>query len=654
VKKAPFVILFLFLSSGILLGNICDMNIFLGLFIVLFLVTLYSFQEHFFSSPISSKIKSASLLLAILFIGLFRFSLDSKNHSESLLSKKYLKGDVFLGKIDAIKHGKGQFSKTEFSVKKLIRFQDTIQFSEKIVLFVKNPEQDLKRKDVLLVSTIISKIRNKGNIGEFDAEFYFKNKGIENIAFADEGSFFKLGTDEGNLNDNFLDLRDYFSSILSQHLKGDELAIAKALILGDKSSLDGEITSKFSNTGAMHVLAVSGLHVGILVQILTMFFSLFSKFISKKNGIIISLLIIWIYALMTGFSPSVVRSTIMFTMLVGSTLLNRNYSNFNVLAFSAVIILMWNPKFLFDIGFQLSFLAMLGIFMFYKPLSKLIYMKNKILRMAYEGTMVGLAAQTMTVPLSLYYFHQFPNYFMLTNLGLMLFSFLILAFGIALFAFKMIPLLNYFLAFSLSLSIYATLFIINYIDGLPGSVAAGFNPNLSLVILLFVGILLLFYTIKRENLKLLRGNLFVLGILATIIIFNRYQNLESSKIYFFQANKPLFIIKNKSQNLVFYADKLSNPKKAEFDAISFSKVFPGELIYTEISQKKETIVNSKDLKIKVIRVKGGYEIGVNEKKYIYVSSFTNTSEGGVKILASHLSLENSKFQLKKGGINFEI
>ena len=190
---------------------------------------------------------------------------------------------------------------------------------------------------------------------------------------------------------------------------------------------------------------------------LTMFLMLFKKWISKNQIIIIALVIVWIYSLMTGLSASVVRSAVMFTLLVGSGLLNRSYNNFNVLAFSAFLILMWNPHFLYDIGFQLSYLAMFGIFMFYKPLGKLIYFKNKIIRLAYEGTMVGIAAQILTVPLTLYYFHQFPNYFIITNLGLMIFSFLILALGIALFSFNWLAFLAKFFAYILFVSLFVHL-----------------------------------------------------------------------------------------------------------------------------------------------------------------------------------------------------
>ena len=127
--------------------------------------------------------------------------------------------------------------------------------------------------------------------------------------------------------------RIYLSESLSENLKGKELAIAQALILGDKSLLDQEVKNSFTNTGAMHVLAVSGLHIGIIMQILMVVLGYFPKIISRKKALTLVLIVMWIYAFITGMSPSVVRAVFMFSVLVIVQLAGRQYSTMNALFF---------------------------------------------------------------------------------------------------------------------------------------------------------------------------------------------------------------------------------------------------------------------------------------------------------------------------------
>ncbi|MES2587471.1 MAG: ComEC/Rec2 family competence protein [Bacteroidota bacterium] len=591
MKQATFFWLTLSFCIGIIVSNFLSLSP-LILVLTLILSLVFCFFTLKIANPLSkTKFASYTLLLMLFLLGMIRYSVSNPDNYKYSLKNNYLKNDLILGEIQSLTPTQGEYMKTEFSVKKIIRFQDTIPVNSKIVLFMKDDEKKLKEFDVCLLSTDLMEIKNKNNPGEFDSELFWKHREIEFLAFVNEDSYQIIGKSEPSFSHIFTEWRNYFAGILDKHLTGNELGIAKALILGDRSSLDIEITAKFGNTGAMHVLAVSGLHVGILVQILTLFLNLFKKWISKNQIIIIALVIVWIYSLMTGLSASVARSAVMFTLLVGSGLLNRSQNNFNVLAFSAFLILMWNPHFLYDIGFQLSYLAMFGIFMFYKPLGKLIYFKNKIIRLAYEGTMVGIAAQVLTVPLTLYYFHQFPNYFIITNLGLMIFSFLILALGIALFSFNWLAILGKFFAYILFVSLFVMILIIEFIDGLPGAVASGFVLNSVLVLLLFAVIFVFYYALQNEKMKLLKITLVSSTILITSMIYTRFNQLNAEKICFLQSDEPTFIIKHEDKNLVFYANKELNTKKAKFSAKSFATIYPGKSSFFEISTKKETHIS---------------------------------------------------------------
>ncbi|MFN5415483.1 MAG: ComEC/Rec2 family competence protein, partial [Flavobacteriia bacterium] len=623
--------------------------IFILLIFSLLFYYLIAFRKLFHAIK---NLKTSTLLLIWFLMGTITYSEQKSENNNHSIFKNYLSGDYLLGQIISKTPTSGEYSKTEFEVNALLRGKDTIYVQDKVVLFLKDLENNLKEYDVCLINTEISRIVTKNNPGEFDSEFFWKHKGINYIGFANEDSYYKIGSKTPPWHYVFKRMQNYFSSILEKFISGDELGIAKGLILGDRSSLDSEITSKFGNTGAMHILAVSGLHVGILIQILTLFFGLFKKWISKNRAIIIALVIVWIYSLLTGFSASVVRSVVMFTLLIGSNLLQKNYNPFNVLAFSAVLILVWNPHFLFDIGFQLSYLAMFGIYMFYKPLSNVVYFKNKIIRMAFEGTMVGIAATILTLPLTLYYFHTFPNYFVLTNLALMIFSFLILVLGVSLFATSFISFLAKPIAWVLTFSLTVMLWIIDFIDGIPGAVSSGFVLNSVAVILLFGLILTLYYAINNAKLKLLNVTLLFAFIFTSVVVFFRYEKISSQQVCFLQADDPTFIIKLKDKNLVFYADKKANPKKASFMAKSFQKIYPGEIKLFEISQKKSTAVKFKEDSILIKREKGGYAIQVNKEDFFLATNLNNFSNSKRIIYSPWIDDSDGKYSLKNNSVQF--
>ncbi|MCE3295310.1 MAG: ComEC/Rec2-related protein [Crocinitomicaceae bacterium] len=651
MKQVPFLTICVFFCLGIILSEYITFSAVFTAGLLSFLLVVYFAAEKLVLFKTRQEHKTLGLMLICLLSGFAFYNVTRKENSAFSLENNYLKGDLILGQILSKTSSSGAYAKCEFEVNALIRGRDTVVIKDKAVVFLKGADE-LSDFDVCLVQSDLDPIRNKSNPGEFDSEFFWKHKGITYIGFADEASYAKIGQADPPFSHVFTRLRNYFSAILDKHLSGDELGVAKALILGDRSSLDAEITGKFGNTGAMHILAVSGLHVGILIQILTSFFGLFKRWISKNRAILISLAIVWIYSLLTGFSASVVRSVVMFSLLVGSQLLERNYNNYNVLAFSAVVILVWNPHFLFDIGFQLSYLAMLGIFMFYKPLGKLVYFKNKIVRLAYEGTMVGIAAQIMTVPLTLYYFHQFPNYFILTNLGLMVFSFVILVLGVSLFSTAFLTILAKPIAGLLSFSLTVMLLIIHYIDALPGAVSSGFVLNSFAVLVLFALILLLFYALYYQRMRLLQFVLLSSTVFVIAVVHVRYSSIASQQICFFQSNRPVFAVKLDQRSFVFYADKNKNPKQAEFLGKSFQKIYPAELQLIEISGKKETRVAYGKDRIKVRRDKGGYTIRVNDKSYFYMTSLDNFSEIKTKVSASWLEDPGTPYCLKQKAVQF--
>ncbi len=195
-----------------------------------------------------------------------------------------------------------------------------------------------------------------------------------------------------------------------------------AITLGDKSLLNRNIRSKFSTSGSSHILALSGLHAGIVFTLFQLLFRILFSFVRnyrhrQRVTLLLTLPAIWYFALLTGSSPSVIRATMMLTVYSIARLLSRDGISLNILSFTAILMLLIHPHDLFDIGFQLSFLSVLGIIVIYKSIVNIFQqIHNPLIRWSWELFVVSTAAQITTAPLAAYYFHQFSLMYFLSNL----------------------------------------------------------------------------------------------------------------------------------------------------------------------------------------------------------------------------------------------
>ena len=436
-------------------------------------------------------------------------------------------------------------------------------------------EEDIvpRNGDVVGVKCEFEKISNPGNPGEFDVESYWKNKRISFQAFADKESYIFLDKIESSfLGDRVDQVHDFLTKTLEDKFEGEELGIIKAMILGDKSSLDSEVRSLFSDTGAMHVLAVSGLHVGIVMVILMTIMSWFSKWIKRNTAIILVTCMLWGYALITGFSPSVLRSVFMFSILILSQLSGRQNVPLNTLFLSAFVLLLIEPNFLFDPGFQLSYLAMIGIFLLYPKVEALFEFRYKWMDYLWKGIAVGLAAQIFTTPLCLHYFHQFPNYFIVSNLGMMLLSGLLLGVGMAFLVFARFPVIAAIVSTSLLLIVSITIYFLQFIQELPGAVAYGFYFQIWVAICLIILVVLASVAFSKIH-RIVSIILIVFGF--ALIQFSRWEKLNSNQITVFNSSRPFILLKKGGINIGLYnsEDELEKHLKM-YD--NYRKIYPGK------------------------------------------------------------------------------
>lgn len=213
---------------------------------------------------------------------------------------------------------------------------------------------------------------------------------------------------------------------------GQEQVVASALVLGDKDGLDDDLYAAYTGSGTMHVLAVSGLHVGIIYAMIMFVFGPIRKIRGGKVFLaLLSVTMLWSYAFVTGLSPSVLRATMMFSFVTVAGPWGRRANIYNTFAVSAFVLLLYEPNLIFSVSFQLSYAAVLGIVYFYPRIVNAWQPSSWLGRKVWETSCVSVAAQIATFPIALFYFHQFPLYFLFANLLAIPLSFAILVVGIS-------------------------------------------------------------------------------------------------------------------------------------------------------------------------------------------------------------------------------
>jgi len=355
---------------------------------------------------------------------------------------------------------------------------------------------ELSRGDKLWVHARLAPPVNNGNPDEFDYVRYLIRKGGSATAYVPAGRWRVIGHETSRTLRQIAS--DYREGVVGLYrrlgFQGDNLAVLSALTVGDKENLSEDIQETYSVAGASHVLALSGLHIGLLYALLFFLFSLTWKrwgFL-KPIGLFIIILLLWAFAFLTGLSSSVVRSAIMFSILAVSCLQPEKPLTLNTLAATAFLMLLYNPLWLFDVGFQLSFVAVASILLIQPKLYNLLSVKRRIPRYIWGLLTVSVAAQIGTAPLTIFYFSRFSTHFLLTNLWVIPMVTLILYSAIFLLILTPFPFLQLCFASVVDALLSAQNSVLRWIEQLPASSVDGLWMGIWGVLLFYLFLLLLF------------------------------------------------------------------------------------------------------------------------------------------------------------------
>jgi competence protein ComEC len=446
-KTAPFLRLLLPFIAGIILQWYAQ--VYLPV-IVLALFGCIAANTLFYFLPLSFRYKLQSLqgflinALVLVFGLLITWQKDAR-HSNDWYGNHYKDSGYIIARIEEPLIEKPKSYKASAVVESLINHDSTTSCEGKLLLYFSKDSiaAQLKYGDRILLNKALQPIKNSGNPGAFNYERYAAFLQIFHNAFLKEKDWVLLPDKKINGFKQFIfSGREHILNNLRNNINSgkDELGIAEALLIGYTNDLDKDIVQAYSNTGVVHIIAISGMHLGLIYVLLVWLFAripLVKR--SKLLQVILILSCLWLFSLLTGASASVLRSAVMFTFITVGNNLGKKSSIYNSLAASAFVLLCYDPYFLWDVGFQLSYLAVVGIIVFQKPIYNLCYIKNKWVDNIWKLMAISLAAQILTFPICIYYFHQFPNLFLITNIIAVPLSSIILYAEIFLVAFSWLP-----------------------------------------------------------------------------------------------------------------------------------------------------------------------------------------------------------------------
>lgn len=444
------------------------------------------------SAPLAI-LKGASGLLALGCIGWLVTSLHTASNDPAAIRQVQKPIRAYRAVVGSQAENRTKTFRLELEVKTVLTDSAWRPASGRLIVYLdKNVPQKPRYGDVWLVRGAPRTIDPPLNPGEFNYKRHLAYRGIYHQQYLRPTDRVVLGYQPKNrLTALAYGINDWADSVFTVHLgRGAEFAIVKAMILGVRDGIDPDLQQAYSAAGAVHVLSVSGLHVGVLFAALSFALAFLKR---NRHGkflfAVIMLGLLWFYALMTGFSAPVLRSAFMFSLLLIGQTIGRANNPLNTLAASAFLILLIDPYALTTAGFQLSYLAVGGLILWHRSLYQSLTFRYRWADWLWQLTAVALVAQLLTFPLGIFYFHQFPTYFWLANPVVIPLSSLVLVLAMGLLVVGWIP----YAGFCVGKLLFGSMWLLNrsilWTEKLPFSILKPLTTTSGELLLLYAVIL---------------------------------------------------------------------------------------------------------------------------------------------------------------------
>jgi competence protein ComEC len=438
-----------------------------------------------------------------------------------------------------------------------IRSVDKQQSFGKIILNIKKPNQIDSIKIGAELNVIGMLYKNKGsfNPNQFDYGKYLENQEIYAQVYANETQINIVGTQK-TIWSQFSNFRTkIIENLALSNFKKEELNILIALLLGQQQDISPEILKDYQYAGAVHILSVSGLHVGFILMFITFLLKPMSN--SKRNAIlklVIILVSLWTYGILAGLSASVVRSVTMFSFVAIGIHLKRTVNIFHTLVVSMLLILLWKPSFLFDVGFQLSYLALFFILWVQPLLSNIWQPKNRIIQYIWDIVTVSTAAQIGAMPLSIYYFHQFPGLFFITNIIVLPLLGVIMIIGLIAIIIACFGIVPFVIAKPLEFLIEFLNYIIHWVATFEDFIIKNISFNKEMLIASYLVIIFGVLWFKKNTFQRLFLTLLSIISLQCVFIYTKFKAENTDEFIVFNAKKHSIITERKKDLITVYSN----------------------------------------------------------------------------------------------------
>jgi competence protein ComEC len=559
VLKYPIILIAFCFGLGIVIQHFISFSItsliFIGItFFSVFVILYFRSRNKSAKNPLFG-IVTCFLIISVSMLSLFiHQDINQKSHYGNLKIKERnsIKGVV----VEELKPNEFY---TKFIVK-IDSFNHQKSFGKILVYFSKKNKDSLQIGNLVTFQSEIKPIAKSFNPNTFDYSNYMENQNVFHQIKCFEQDYF-IGKTIKNFNYYVNYLRQKLvHSFDAHHFSLKTKSIVNALLLGQKQQIDSETLNDYKNAGVVHILAISGLHIGIIYFFLKLVFGFFNRF---KHGKTFSLLLIvvllWVFALISGMSASITRAVTMFSLMALGNFLNRKNATFNAVAASFLILLVYNPLTIFDVGFQLSYAAVTSILLFQPFYKKFYFSKNKIIVYITDLFLVSIAAQIGVLPLMLLYFKQVPTLFLLANLIVIPVATVILMLGIIVLCLNFVAMpLSLLIGKIITFLVETMNCYIHWLSSFEGYVIKNITFTALLTFVLYLVILSVIYWIyKPKN----RHLLYVLSLIISfqfLYFFTKKETLNKEEFIVFNTKETAISVFDATKIIVFSNDSLIN------------------------------------------------------------------------------------------------
>ncbi|HPI69059.1 MAG TPA: ComEC/Rec2 family competence protein [Bacteroidales bacterium] len=563
-REIPFLRIILPLCAGIISGYFFHPETRFLILSAIPVILLFLASLHY-NTSLANSLYGLALTSALYITGLFLYTEEKKS-----LSELYSEETVFSGILDNYPEEKKNSISIVLKLDNIIDGDSCIPVKGSVLLYHRKTAGPIPYLpgDRLIIQCTPIEIQNRGNPYEFNYKFYMENHGIAYYAFTDEYSVIRhLLPEKRKLKHLALIVREKIINMFrNRGMEEERVALVSAILLGQKTLLDNEQKQSFMKAGVMHIMAVSGLHAMILsLFVYRMLF--FLKGRMETARVIITIIILFSFAFITGLTPSVLRAAMMYSFLQTGKILKRPVNNINSVLASAFILIMIRPSVIFDSGFLLSYSAVIFIICFYRDLYSRLSFRHYIPDLIWQSAAVTIIAQLGTLPLTVMFFNRFPVWFILSNIIIVPLATILIITGVL----SILTYPVYFLSFHLMKLLGHLSGLTEYLTGKASSLPFSTIENIGIttggcIFLMATIYLTVRYVLNREKVSVLLPVYALLG-LVIISTARDIMTRKSSELIVYNTINSTTVGIRTGKNLQVYSDSLFSQEVNRHSAV---------------------------------------------------------------------------------------